>query len=288
MSELNFIKYNINGKTDITEDLVIRLNNLGFNIISESKNYKSTMWACNQCILLVSRDDNMPTGINGFGFNSSITPDGSVHCDTTGMNKFINKNGHEIYTYPIEKFKDNYDEHFNTIDPAGVDVPIEYFAGVVYNTTHAEYVNEFNESLNFRTVKKSDDYTTSVCPHNRFSVMWNTNSDENKIDTLIIKTDDIVDVVSKYVAKGFETTDISDTRLKEIEKKYKSNEHELPPRHLVNGWDLNIGGKSKSYVLEKSFPQLLPNVNVIVSQRHNHNGLNEESIKYYNEDIVTA
>ena len=163
MSELNFIKYNINGKTDITEDLVIRLNNLGFNIISESKDYKSTMWACNQCILLVSRNDIMPTGITGFGFNSSITPDGSVHCDTTGMNKFINKNGHEIYTYPIEKFKDNYDEHFNTIDPAGVDVPIEYFAGVVYNTTHAEYVNEFNESLNFRTVKKSDDYTTP-CP----------------------------------------------------------------------------------------------------------------------------
>ena len=44
----------------------------------------------------------------------------------------------------------------------------------------------------------------------------------------------------------------------------------------------------KSFVLEKSFPQLLPNVNVIVSQRHNHNGLNEESIKYYNEDIVTV
>ena len=107
MSELNFIKYNVNGKTNVTEDLVIRLNNLGFNIISESKDYKSTMWACNQCILLVSRDDNMPTGINGFGFNSAITPDGSVHCDTTGMNKFINKNGHEIYTYPIEKFKDN-------------------------------------------------------------------------------------------------------------------------------------------------------------------------------------
>ena len=55
-----------------------------------------------------------------------------------------------------------------------------------------EYINEFNESLNFRTVKKSDDYTTSVCPQNRFSVMWNTNTQENKIDTLIIKTNDIV------------------------------------------------------------------------------------------------
>ena len=71
MSELNFIKYNINGKTDVIEDLVIRLRNLGFNIISESKDYKTTMWACNQCILLVSRDDKVSTGINGFGFNSS-------------------------------------------------------------------------------------------------------------------------------------------------------------------------------------------------------------------------
>ncbi len=288
MSELNFIKYNINGKTDVIEDLVIRLRNLGFNIISESKDYKTTMWACNQCILLVSRDDKVSTGINGFGFNSSTAPDGSMHCDTTGMNKFVNKNGHEIFTYPIEKFKENYDEHFTTSDPAGVDVPIEHFAGVVYNTTHPEYINEFNESLNFRTVKKSDDYTTSVCPQNRFSVMWNTNTQENKIDTLIIKTNDIVDVVSKYVAKGFETSDISEERLIEIEKKYKAKEHELPPRHQVSGWDLNIGGKSKSYVLEKSFPELLPNLNVIVSQRHNHNGLNEESIKYYNNDTVAV
>ena len=48
------------------------------------------MWACNQCILLVSRNDNMSTGITGFD-DPSITPDGSVHCDTTGMNKFINQ-----------------------------------------------------------------------------------------------------------------------------------------------------------------------------------------------------
>ena len=37
MSELNFIKYNVNDKSDITEDLVIRLKNIGFEIISESK-----------------------------------------------------------------------------------------------------------------------------------------------------------------------------------------------------------------------------------------------------------
>ena len=107
MSELNFIKYNVNDKSDITEDLVIRLKNIGFEIISESKDYKVTMWACNQCIMLVSRDNNLPTGISGFGFNSPNAPDGSTHCNTTGMNKLVNKNGHEILTYPIESFKDN-------------------------------------------------------------------------------------------------------------------------------------------------------------------------------------
>ena len=65
------------------------------------------MWACNQCIMLVSRDNNLPTGISGFGFNSPNAPDGSTHCNTTGMNKLVNKNGHEILTYPIESFKDN-------------------------------------------------------------------------------------------------------------------------------------------------------------------------------------
>ena len=60
------------------------------------------------------RDDNMPTGINGFGFNHYYI-DGSVHCDTTGMNSLTHKTDMKFIQI-IEKFKDNYDEHFNTID----------------------------------------------------------------------------------------------------------------------------------------------------------------------------
>ena len=72
--------------------------------------------------------------------------------------------------------------------------------------------------------------------------------------------------------------------IRKMQKKYKKDPQELPPRHVIKGWDLNIGGRAKSFVLEKSFPELLPKLNVIVSQRHNHNGLNEESIKYYENE----
>ena len=55
----------------------------------------------------------------------------------------------------------------------------------------------------------------------------------------------------------------------------------LPPKHFVEGWQLNLSGKPKSYVLEKQFLNVLPNLNIIISERHNHNGVNEESIIYY-------
>jgi hypothetical protein len=100
--------------------------------------------------------------------------------------------------------------------------------------------------------------------------------------TLIIKTDNISDIVAKLVVKGFETTDVSIGRMDQIKELYKEDTQQLlPPKHFIEGWQLNLSGKPKSYVLEKQFNNLLPNVNIILSERHNHNGINEESVIYY-------
>ena len=39
--------------------------------------------------------------------------------------------------------------------------------------------------------------------------------------------------------------------------------------------------KTKSYVIEKQIKSPLPNLDIIISQRFNHNGVNEESIVAY-------
>ena len=105
--------------------------------------------------------------------------------------------------------------------------------------------------------------------------------------TLIIKTDSIADLVAKLVVKGYNTTDISDTRMQQIKEIYKDDTGQLlPPKHFIEGWQLNLSGKPKSFVLEKQFKDCLPNLDVILSERHNHNGINEESVIYYAEEQI--
>ena len=155
--------------------------------------------AANKCVILLNTLD-IPTGLTGIGLNSSDTLDGSVYCETTGFN-VAKIQGINIYTYPIETFKSNYDNHFTTVGTAGVDSPVDYFAGVVFNCSDVNIVNSINDGLKFRVVRKSPNYITSVCEHNRFNIMWNVNKEGYGIDTLVIKTDSIVDLTALLTAK---------------------------------------------------------------------------------------
>ena len=75
----------------------------------------------------------------------------------------------------------------------------------------------------------------------------------------------------------------------QIKEIYKDDTQQLlPPKHFIEGWQLNLSGKPKSYVLEKQFKDCLPNLDIILSERHNHNGVNEESVIYYAREIDTV
>ncbi len=283
MAELNFIEYNVNPSTHEIENVSIALEGLGFNKISISHNGKASVWASNKCVMLLNTM-NTPTGLSGIGFNATESIDGSSHCDTTGMN-VATINGTNIYTYPVEQFKLKYDEHFKTVGEAGVGHPLDFFAGVVFNCNDINIVNNINDGLKFRTVRKSPNYITSVCEHNRFNIMWDINKTKFGMHTLVIKTDDIVDLTAKLIANGFSSPKITDEQKDIIKGIYKDNKdsEQLPPKHITNGWEFNLAGKEKSFVLEKYFPSVLPELDIIISQRHNHNGLNEESIFYFEE-----
>lgn len=279
MAELNFVEYNANPSTHVVDDVAISLQSIGFNKISVSNDGRLSMWALNQCILMLNTRDDIATGLSGLGFSTSNSLDDSVHCQSSGLNVKV-VNGLNIYTYPIELVKRNYDDHFKSLSPASVSTDLQYFAGIVINVDNINIVNTLNDSLKLRVIKKSENYITSVCDHNRFNLLWNIGNKE--LSTIIIKTDSISDVVAKFVMQGFESEDISEDRHKEIMNIYsKDTDGALPARHFVKGYQLNLSGKPKSYVIEKEFQNVLPNLNIVLSERHNHNGVNEESINYY-------
>ena len=282
MAELNFLEYNINPKETLVDDVVISLKALGFEKLSVTKDGQMSMWSLNKCILLINTRDDIQTGLSGLGFNTPDAFDGSTHCESTGLNKarFSDLN---IYTYPVEMFKQTYDSHFTPLHVAGVESPLEHFVGVTLNARNYNDVNTINEKLKMRVVKKTEDYTTAVCDQNRFNILYKINDSSNTVmPTVVIKTDSISDIVAKLTVLGFDSSDINIGRMDEIKSMYADDDKQmLPPKHFVEGWQLNLSGKPKSYVLEKQFLNVLLNLNIIISERHNHNGVNEESIIYY-------
>ena len=289
MAELNFLEYNINPTETLVDDVVINLKSLGFNKISVTKDAKMSMWSLNKCVMLVNTSVDMPTGISGLGFNTPKTIDGSKHCETTGLS-VIKRSGLNFYTYPVEMFRKNYENHFTPVGVAGVEQALEFYAGIVINNDSITDVNSVVDALKMKIVNRSEDFITSVCENNRFNVLWNINpKDDLLVPTLIIKTDAISDVVAKLVVAGYESVDVSVRRMDDIGKLYTDDtDNLLPPRHFIEGWQLNLSGKPKSYVLEKKFTNVLPNLNIIVSERHNHNGVNEESVIYYAEQFKST
>jgi hypothetical protein len=221
----------------------------------------------------------MPTGITGIGLNSNAV-DGSKYCETTGMNLGKGPNGINIYSYPVEQFKEVYDKHFITTNEAGSELPLNNFVGIIIRSAFNPS-NVISEQLKFKNVRSTDNYTTTVCSNNRFNILWDNHSTSDDIDTLIIKTDDIVDATAKLVSKGYESETISPHRRMQVNKILDTNKDEFVAKHIINGWDFNVAGRSKSYVIEKCFENALPNLNIILSKQHNHNGVNEETLLYY-------
>ena len=75
--------------------------------------------------------------------------------------------------------------------------------------------------------------------------------------------------------------------MQQIKEIYKDDTGQLlPPKHFIEGWQLNLAGKEKSFVLENNLKIVYPNLDVILSERHNHNGINEESVIYYAEEQI--
>lgn len=282
MAELNFLEYNVNKDTHCIDSVGIRLSLLGFKKISVSNCGSASMWSLNHCLMLVNTDSSIRTGLSGIGLNSDKSFDDSKHCNITGLGKH-KYNNINLYTFPVDQFRKNYDAHFKSVPFTESNIPVDYFAGIVINNNNVNFMNTFNTVLQMRTVKKSTSYVTSVCQNNRFNVMWNNSSNDISINTIILKTDHIFDVVAEYASIGFSFSKVESSRIDKFYNKYKDDEYvsNLPRKSEVKGYNLNIAGKPKSYVIEKNIVDALPNLNFIISQRYNHNGLNEESVKYY-------
>ena len=287
MAELNFVEYNVNPDTDNIHDCEIAIRGLGFKKLSDTRCKSASMWAIGKCIMLLNTRVDTDTGLSGIGFNSDNCLDGSVKCQITGLN-FCKFNGVNIYSYPIEIFRKNYDEYFdNSESEIPGTLPLDYIVGLTLDSTSLNNMNEFIEKLKFKIVKKSEFYITSSDKNNRFNILWNNNSNETRIKKIVLSTSDIFGVLADYATMGFDLTSTNNND--DVENFYSDIDNAdgtIPAKQKIKAYGLNIYGKQKSFVIEKQIKRPLPNLDIIISQRVNHNGVNEDSILTY-EDTHT-
>ena len=282
MAELNFIEYNVNPDTHSYQECDIVIRQLGFKKLSTTKSNTASMWVAGKCIMLVNTRTDTDTGLSGVGFNSDNCLDGSIKCTTTGLN-FCKFYGINVYSYPIDMFRKNYDEYFDSsMSEIPGTLPLDYVVGLTVNNNSVNVMNEFAEKLNFKVIKKSESFVTTSCVNNRLNLLWNNNTSETRFKKLIITTSDIFAVLADYASMGFNLSETSHSS--NIDQFYSSavdSDVPLPSKQKLKAYGLNIHGKPKSYVIEKQIKHPLPNLDIIISQRFNHNGVNEESIVSY-------
>lgn len=284
MSDLNFIEYNVNPETHSIPDSEISIRALGFKQLSTSRCGKASMWVAGKCILLLSTREDTSTGLSGIGFNSDNCMDGSVKCTITGLN-FCKFNGINVYSYPVELFRKNFEEYFDgTKSEIPSTLPLEFVSGITLENSSINVMNEFVEKLKFKIIKKSEHFVTSVCSNNRFHILWNNNADQTKIKKVVLTTSDIFGVLADYATMGFDlTTKHSSVDVEQFYSNVSAEDSHVPSKQKIKAYGLNIYGKSKSFVIEKQITSALPELDVIISQRFNHNGVNEESIISYED-----
>ena len=282
MAELNFIEYNVNLDTHSYEECDTIVRQLGFKKLSVTKTNTASMWVAGKCIMLLNTRSDTDTGLSGIGFNSDDCLDGSIKCSTTGLN-FCKFHGINVYSYPIDMFRKNYEEYFDsTMSEEQSTLPLDYVVGLTVDNNSINVMNEFADKLKFKIIKKSEVFVTTSCVNNRLNILWNNNTSQTKFKKLIITTSDIFAVLADYASMGF---DLSEKELvSNVDQFYSSidkSEIPLPSKQKLKAYGLNIHGKTKSYVIEKQIRHPLPNLDIIISQRFNHNGVNEESIVSY-------
>ena len=282
MAELNFIEYNVNPDTHSYQECDTVIRQLGFKKLSITKSKTASMWVAGKCIMLVNTRTDTDTGLSGVGFNSDNCLDGSVKCTATGLN-FCKFYGINVYSYPIDMFRKNYDEYFDSsMSEVPGTLPLDYVVGLTVNNSSVNVMNEFADKLNFKVIKKSESFVTISCVNNRLNLLWNNNTSETRFKKLIITTSDIFAVLADYATMGFNLSETShSSNIDQFYSNAVNSDVPLPSKQKLKAYGLNIHGKPKSYVIEKQIKHPLPNLDIIISQRFNHNGVNEESIVSY-------
>ena len=273
--DYSFLEYSYNPTITTTVDVEQRLNTLGFIKRTRNSSGAVTVWTQNLCILLLKEVDTDALGITGIGFNVSkdvITNIGAeLDPDDTGMYVVDNCAGFRTLLMPEEEFK-NLNKSLERITNKPTNVSsngLNYVSGVIYNNANPR-MRDFYQEIGFKFTRTGDRYYTFMSANNRFSLMLDTKSYDNKIPTIICDTDDVFSTTANFVAKGVKLKKLVTPEL---------NFGEM--NHKIVGYNCNASGNEDSYTIENMIPNAAPGLDIIFRQRKQYLNIQEQTLDTY-------
>jgi hypothetical protein len=275
MFDFSFVEYSYNPNTISADQIRSQLKLLGFVHRTQHRNNSVGFWVQNNCILLVREHQHqLVPGISGIGFIADcedFLPDTVKDPDSDICCKVVN--GMRLLFVPATQMITLMTNNFETVDNSPYKMQgLEYISAVMYNmdvTSEEEF-----KVLGFTNSKSSDTLRSIASKNKRLSIIINNSFNVDK-RTIYIDTADLF-----YAAACLELAGVSSK---------SSTGSNVPDgfgnlAHKIVGYQCSAAGNSNSYSIEKFYPDVLPNTDLILRMRKQYININEQALlSYYNE-----
>lgn len=274
MFDFSFVEYSYNPNIISAGQIRSQLKLLGFVHRTQHRNNSVGFWVQNNCILLMRKhDQQLVPGISGFGFIADSEeslpaivkdPESDICCKVV--------NGMRLLFVPANQMNTLMTNNFDTVDADPHKMQgLEYISAVMYNIDPATEA-AFKE-LGFTNSKSSDTLRSIASKNKRLSIIINNSFNADR-RTIYVDTSDLF-----HAAACLELAGVSS----------KTSVNKVPIgfgnlAHKITGYQCSAAGNSNSYSIEKFYPEVLPNTDLILRMRKQYININEQSLlSYYNE-----
>ena len=278
MSNFSFIEYTYDPYKADPEEIYVALNKLGFVQRNIHVSGLYSMWTQNQSIILLRQSEDVKnfciTGLGVIMPEDKLSLYDSVYDDDCSMHVMYDPAGMRVLAMPEKRLSKMIEHGYQVVDKRLYESPgIEYFSGVVYNTSNSK-INEFYESIGFRPTRSTEKYNTLMSVNNRFTLLINNSDDSDTIETVYADSDDVFKTTRCYTVAGF--------NLKEYNIDKDDLNFGVTLNHKIAGYNCAAFGNQNSYTIENCVKRPIENVDFIFRTRKQYLHINEDVVEFHN------
>lgn len=275
-ADFTFIEYSFDPLQYDSADIEQQLLSIGFVNRIVHVNHKVTLWTQGSAIIMLRETGEVDyPRITGIGLSvthdqiNDLSPDYDHDVD---LHFVMDGNGMRVLllTEPLDNNNAIFGGNYRVIDRSvNTTGKAEYISSLFMGNTNSRQM-DFYQSLGFKFVKSDDRFNILNSNDNRFSIVFDKESDSNEPAGMLLETEDIFGMQTAFVINDLHILNFNDhvTDLGSL-------------THKVNGYNCYAYGNKNSYSIETMVVEPIPNVDIAVRYRKQFLGFKGDSLNRY-------